>query len=247
MFRESLLETSAATVAQRGWATLMSFGLEMAAVSALLIVPLFITQAVPVLQPLAPPRMTSVTPEQIRNAMKLLVGASGDNSDNVFRAPGQIPNTIVIARDERPRGTPVEAICTDCVYDPTAKLGIGSTSTVLTQLLKTNGPDMHPTILKSVAAPPMRISHMDPGMLIFSVDPRYPELAKRARIQGTVSLAALIDKNGRIANLHTLGGPPLLVEAALDAVRQWRYRPTILNGQPVEVETQIQVKFSLAQ
>jgi protein TonB len=246
MFRESLLETSAATVAQRGWATLMSFGLEMAAVSVLLVVPLFVTQAVPAFQPFAPPRMTSVTPDQIRDAMKLLGGSLGESGNEVFRAPGQIPKGIVIAKGERPRGIPID-VCTDCVYDPTAKLGPGPASNVLARLLEPNGPAVHPVIVKAAAAPAMRISHMDPGMLISSVEPRYPELAKRARVQGTVLLAALIDKNGRVANLHTVQGHPLLVEAALDAVRQWRYRPTILNGQPVEVETHIEVRFSLGQ
>jgi protein TonB len=245
MFRESLLETSAATVAHRGWATLMSFGLEMTVISVLLVVPLFITQAVPVFQPLAPPRMTSVTPDQIKEAIKLLTGPVGDNSDDVFRAPGEIPKTIYIAKGERPKGSPID-VCTDCVFDPTAKLGPSTGPNVLTKLLEPTA--MHPTIVKpAAAAPALRISHMDPGMLISSVEPRYPELAKRARIQGAVLLAALIDRNGHIANLHTLEGHPLLVEAARDAVRQWRYRPTILNGQPVEVETQIQVKFTLAQ
>jgi periplasmic protein TonB len=247
MFRESLLETSGATLAQRSWATLMSFSLETTAIALLLIVPLFITQAVPMFQPLAPPRMTSLTPEQIRDAMKLLVGPAGDSSDDVFRAPGQIPKGIVIAKDNRPRGVPVDVCGSDCVYDPTARMATEAMPTVISQLLKPDGQSVHPAVLKLAALPPVRISHMDPGMLISSVEPKYPPLARATRVQGEVLLSAMIGKDGRIENLQVIGGHPMLVRAALDAVRQWRYRPTMLNGQPVEVDTTIAVKFSLRQ
>ena len=83
------------------------------------------------------------------------------------------------------------------------------------------------------------------GNLIHRVQPEYPQLARQARIQGTVVLRAVISREGRIENLQVLSGHPLLVPAALDAVRQWRYRPYSLNEQPVEVETQITVNFTL--
>jgi protein TonB len=79
------------------------------------------------------------------------------------------------------------------------------------------------------------------------VQPAYPPLARSARIQGTVVLQAVISKQGTIENLSVLSGHPMLVQAALDAVRHWRYRPYILNSEPVEVETQITVNFSLAE
>ena len=84
------------------------------------------------------------------------------------------------------------------------------------------------------------------GMLIRKVQPIYPPLAKAARIQGPVVLAAVISKAGTIDNLHALSGHPMLIPAAIDAVSQWRYRPYILNGEPVEVETQITVNFNLS-
>ncbi len=84
------------------------------------------------------------------------------------------------------------------------------------------------------------------GNLIRRVDPVYPPLARAARIQGPVLLAATISKAGTIDNLHALSGPPMLVRAAIDAVSQWRYRPYILNSEPIEVETQITVNFSLS-
>jgi len=84
------------------------------------------------------------------------------------------------------------------------------------------------------------------GNLIFKVQPAYPPMARTARIQGPVVLRAIISKSGAIENLQVLTGPPMLVRAAIDAVRQWRYRPYILNDEPVEVETQVTVNFILA-
>ena len=83
------------------------------------------------------------------------------------------------------------------------------------------------------------------GNLIRRVEPVYPPLARNARIQGRVVLVAVISKAGTIEKLHALSGHPMLVPAAVDAVSQWRYRPYILNSQPVDVETQITVNFTL--
>ena len=97
-------------------------------------------------------------------------------------------------------------------------------------------------------APPKRITvsqGVTAGMVISKVLPLYPPLAKQARVQGQVILQAVIGKDGTIQNLHVISGHPMLVQSALDAVRQWRYRPYFLNGEPVEVDTQITVNFSL--
>jgi protein TonB len=83
--------------------------------------------------------------------------------------------------------------------------------------------------------------------LISQVPPVYPPEAKKAGIQGVVSFSAVIDKVGRVSNLTLLSGHPLLVPAALDAVKQWVYQPTLLNGEPVELRTQISVNFTLSQ
>ncbi len=83
--------------------------------------------------------------------------------------------------------------------------------------------------------------------LINRVQPVYPPLARQTRISGTVRLHAIIGKDGSIQQLEVMSGHPLLQQAALDAVRQWRYRPTLLNGEPVEVDTTIDVIFSLNQ
>ena len=76
--------------------------------------------------------------------------------------------------------------------------------------------------------------------------PQYPPLARQARIQGTVKLSAVISKDGSIQKLEVMSGHPLLVPAALAAVKQWRYKPTLLNGEAVEVLTNIDVNFTLS-
>jgi len=84
------------------------------------------------------------------------------------------------------------------------------------------------------------------GLLIHRVEPAYPTLARAARVQGEVVLSAVIDTSGQIQNLQLVSGHPMLVPAALSAVKQWRYKPYLLNGQPTEVETTITVIFTLS-
>src|SRR6266699_3306694 len=81
--------------------------------------------------------------------------------------------------------------------------------------------------------------------LLAQPQPVYPPLARQARIQGNVVLHAIIDKDGRVGELQVISGHPLLVQSALDAVKNWRYQPTQLNGEPVEVDTTITVSFVL--
>ena len=83
------------------------------------------------------------------------------------------------------------------------------------------------------------------GMLVSKTLPVYPIDAKKAGVSGTVVLAATIDTDGTVKELHVVSGPDLLQQAALDAVREWRYRPYLLNGQPVEVHTIVNVIFTL--
>jgi protein TonB len=85
------------------------------------------------------------------------------------------------------------------------------------------------------------------GMITKKVVPVYPAVAKAARIQGVVVLQSTITKTGEVDQLRVVGGPPLLQGAALDAVKQWRYKPYVLNGEPVEVETTVNVIFSLGE
>jgi protein TonB len=105
-----------------------------------------------------------------------------------------------------------------------------------------------PVAVPKVATPQkIRVSSgVAAGNLINRVEPLYPPIAKSARIQGTVVLQAVISKNGNIEGLRAVSGHPMLVPAAIDAVSRWRYKPYLLNGEPVEVETTITVNFRLA-
>lgn len=84
-------------------------------------------------------------------------------------------------------------------------------------------------------------------MLIHRIEPQYPAIAKIARVSGTVELRAIIGRDGSVSSIEVLIGNPLLARAAVEAARQWRYRPTILDGEAVEVETRITVNFVLGQ
>ena len=87
---------------------------------------------------------------------------------------------------------------------------------------------------------------MRPPQLLNDIKPAYPRLAVTARVQGAVKIEAIISRDGFIRDARVVSGHPLLVAAALDAVRQWRYRPTILNDEPVEVALALEVNFTLS-
>ena len=104
-----------------------------------------------------------------------------------------------------------------------------------------------PIAVPKVATPQrVRVSQgVTQGLLLRKIQPAYPPLARQARIQGSVLLQAEISKDGSIQNLRLISGHPMLAPAAIEAVKQWKYKPYILNGEPVEVETQITVNFTL--
>ena len=118
--------------------------------------------------------------------------------------------------------------------------------------LPSAAPPPPPPPVKEAPKPvtPQRIrvgGNVSAANLIRGPKPTYPPLAKQARIQGVVKLNAVIGKDGTIQNLTVVSGHPLLVQAALEAVKQWLYKPTLLNGEPVEVITTIDVNFTLSQ
>jgi len=127
-------------------------------------------------------------------------------------------------------------------------MGSASTANALSTLLKNPGPP--PTRVEPKPAivldKPIRVSlGVQQAKLIHKVVPLYPPLARQARISGVVLLIGVIGKDGTIRNLQVESGHPLLVKAAMDAVRQWVYLPTLLSGQPVEVICPIEVNFTL--
>lgn len=105
--------------------------------------------------------------------------------------------------------------------------------------------DVQPIVRQAVPSTQHVSSGVMQGMLIDKVAPTYPAIARASRTSGAVVLQATISRTGTIENLRVMSGPPMLRQAALDAVKQWRYRPYLLNGQPVEVETAVEVDFTM--
>jgi periplasmic protein TonB len=240
MFADSLLETNLDRT-NRGWTTLASFAMQTLGVAILLMLPLLYTEGLPKLHLLsisaAPGPPPGAPPSQAPR------GASHRGQSNFARGVLVPPTEIPIGVDRSvDTSVPEEAPpCAICVPGSTGDLA--NANPIPNSI--GNQPALLPSPPKPVAHPP-RISHMMEGNLIYKVQPIYPPLARAARIQGAVIIRAVISRNGTIENLQTLSGHPMLVAAALDAVRQWRYRPYILNGDPVEVETQVTVNFSLS-
>jgi len=117
----------------------------------------------------------------------------------------------------------------------------GNSNTVGSLYSITNQPSMRTGSSKIVTVS----SGVEFGSLIRSTPPVYPPAARAARVSGTVVLSAIISERGTIKNLRVMSGPVLLQESAVDAVRTWRYKPPKLNNQPTEIETTINVTFSL--
>ena len=164
--------------------------------------------------------------------------------DDIMNAPTVIPKTIRQVKDE-PEPPPQAAA--GVVGGVPGGVPGGSAGGVLGGIIGSNAPPPPPP---PKAATPKRIrvgGQVESAKLIFKPQPEYPPLAKMARIQGTVRLEAIISKDGTIQDLKVIQGHPLLVKAALEAVQRWRYQPTLLNGDPVEVVTEIDVNYTLAE
>jgi len=240
MFADSLLDSNF-NRSHRGWTTLASFAMQVLAVGILLILPLIYSDGLPKLRlttigaPIGPP------PGRRAEAAHR---PSGPNHPTTRSFQIVTPPSIPISVDRGAEPIPIPDVdaCSSCVSggtgDPTAARNpvwgaIGSSAAVAP-------PAPKPTV------PPPRVSRMMEGNLIYRPQPAYPPMARAARVQGAVVLRAVISRNGTIENLQTLSGHPLLIPAAIEAVRQWRYRPYILNGEPVEVETRVTVNFILS-
>jgi len=225
---------------RRGLTALTSFGLQALAVGVLLVLPLLRPVGLPLFRQLSTP-VTMGQPAEappVRTHAAANTPARSESLDLTLRMPTRIPNEIpTVSEDGPPQGGPVGP------YIP-GPSGPGSPDGVLSSL-ETGARPIMPAAPRPVLSA-VRVSHMSEGDLVRKVLPTYPLLARSARIQGQVVLQAVISQQGAIENLRVLSGHPMLVPAAIEAVRQWRYRPYILNSEPVEVETQITVNFSLA-
>lgn len=239
---ENTISSSWDERSRRGVTTLTSFGLQALVVALLLAVPLLRPQGLPLFRQLSAPvslgqPLESPPAPRMRGAANPVV----PNTDQaiILQQPSRIPTTVHSAGDDAAPSVGLSGPDISAVAG-----GPGGAGGVFNSV----GLSAHPIV---PAAPPaiphpVHVSHMSEGDLVRKVLPIYPALARSARIQGTVVLQAMISKQGTIENLRLLSGHPLLAPAAIDAVRQWRYRPYILNNEPVEVETQITVNFSLA-
>lgn len=157
-----------------------------------------------------------------------------------LRTPTAIPKKVAMIKEDEP---PPSAGVAGVVGGVPGGVPGGAMGGVLGSVIGST-----PTAVPKVATPQrVRVSQgVSQGLLIHQVKPVYPPLARQARIQGTVVLQALISKDGTIENLHLVSGHPMLAPAAIEAVKQWRYKPYYLNGEPVEVDTTINVNFTLA-
>jgi periplasmic protein TonB len=243
MFADSLLDTPWTDRSRRGWTTLVSFALQAAAAGVLLLLPLFYTQALPQFQLMAAlvaptPPPAPPAPGRVRNARET---TSNMSSDGQMIAPRSVPREILNV-DETSAPPPVDIgglSVPGSTGNPMARSGI----------LDSIGSGLNSIVPPPPPVPsvhPPRVSRMMEGNLIYRVQPQYPQLARQARVQGIVVLRAMISREGKIENLQVVSGHPLLVKSAIDAVLQWRYRPYYLNNEPVEVETQVTVNFTLS-
>ncbi len=140
----------------------------------------------------------------------------------------------------------------EAAVEPTGPFIPGNTNTILVPNKPSAfpwGDSLNPPPVAPVKPAPkpavIRISQLDPGYLIRQVQPAYPSIARAVGAQGTVRLSALINTRGEVVEIRVLGGPAVLVQAAVEAVRQWRYKPYVLNGTPMEVQTEVTVNFHL--
>jgi periplasmic protein TonB len=187
-----------------------------------------------------PPPPPPAPPPATAAPLKVIRHVQSDVLDGRLRAPSRIPQKIaMIKEDEAPPAVFSGGGVIGGV--PGGELG-GVIGGIISSV-------PHIASVPKLAAPPKRIrisQGVSEGQKIYSPDPVYPSIARDARVQGVVILRAIISKTGEIQNLEIVSGHPMLAPAAIQAVKQWRYRPFLLNGEAVEVETGVTVTFHLA-
>lgn len=219
----------------RRWTAMVSFTLQAAIVAMALVIPL-----------LRPQRL----PEALVRRRIFVPMSSGDVPAQPTHTAGQPTGALHVAPlivNNNPRFAsrqiPTENIGPGDPQAPSPITGLlgsdGGARNSITEILA------RPVPRPIAAVRPPRASVVMEGNLVRRVEPIYPVIAKQAGIEGTVVITALISRTGTIEQEQVVSGHPLLAHAALDAVGQWKYRPYFLNGEPVEVETQVTVRFVL--
>ena len=237
MFNELLESTVVRRDTNKRWTVALSSLVQTLILGVLVMIPVMHTEALPkamlaialVAPPPPPPRPA---PQAVRAAVRPGIRRIPTGA---LQAPPFIPTHVVM----------VDADLAPEISETGP--AIGPFSDIPGQdIIASNRPAVPPPPKQ---AGPTRIKQggvVTAAALLSQTKPIYPPLARQAHIQGEVVLHAIIDKEGRVAQLEVVTGHPLLVKAALDAVRQWLYRPTLLNGEPVEVDTTITVTFLMA-
>jgi len=234
MFEDSTFEsTGRIHTHSRGW-MIAAFVFNGSILLALILVPLIYPDAlprvgIPFLMEAPPPPPSEPPPMKPQQAAPIRSELDAGRP----LAPPAIPIGILRPREPEPVGTGNIA-----TWDPDSGVP-GSVSDVF------RARNASAVVRQTPQGPAHISSGVMAGQLIYKITPVYPALAVAARVEGTIVLQATISRAGAIENLRVVSGPPLLQQAALDAVRHWRYRPYMLDGQAVEVETTVNVVFSL--
>jgi periplasmic protein TonB len=242
MFEDSLIESGNKLKTKRLSTTILSFFGQFALVGILVLIPLIFTDALPkgmtmtflVAPPPPPP------PPPPAAAPVKVVKIQSEVINGQLRTPTKIPSKVQMIKEEE---APPDLGAGGVPGGVPGGIPGGSTGGVIGGILSST------QVAVPKVATPQRVrvsSGVSTGLCIKRVQPNYPQLAKQARIQGQVVLQAEISKEGMIQNLQLISGHPMLAPAAIEAVKQWRYKPYLLNGEPVAVETQVVVNFSLS-
>jgi protein TonB len=244
MFEDSLIESGGRLKTKRGWTSLVSFIIQIGIICVMVLIPLIFTEALPKQQLMtflvAPPPPPPPPPPPAA-VVHIVKPVQTDIVNGQLRTPTKIPQKIqMVKEDEAP---PPAMASTGVVGGVPGGVPGGSMGGVIGSVLSST-----PVAVPKIATPQrVRVSSgVSTGLLVRKVPPTYPPLARQARIQGVVILQAQISKDGNIENLQLISGHPMLAPAAIEAVKQWKYRPYLLNGEPVEVDTQVQVNFTLS-
>jgi protein TonB len=245
MFEDSLIESGGKLKTKRGATTALSFVLQVLLIGLLVLIPLLFTEALPKTQLMtflvAPPPPPPPPPPPAAAPVKVVKQIQTDIVNGQLRTPTKIPEKVQMIKEEE-APPPMNSMAGVVGGVPGGVPG-GQMGGVIGGIINST-----PMSVPKIATPQrVRVSQgVTQGLLLRKVQPAYPPLARQARIQGSVLLQAEISKDGSIENLHLISGHPMLAPAAIEAVKQWKYRPYILNGEPVEVDTQITVIFSLS-
>lgn len=237
MFEDSLVESVGRIRTRSHRYVAGSFLLEAMLVAFLIVLPWIYPAALPskfLAVPLIAPPHASVpqTPEQRAAASPI---AQPEMIASTITAPSRIPNSIIRVIDAAPPGDVVGI-----------GIGGGPGPGLPAAISGTGTPPIVPAVRPARPTGPMRVSAgVAAGQLVAPIRPVYPPIAVATHTQGTVVVAATISPQGTIENVKVLSGPALLVPAAVEAIERARYRPWMLSGQAVEVETTINVVFTL--